>query len=121
VTSEISLREDWWEPPASAGGAGLFFEGYGLQPVHKRLKTGTALAAEGRISIRLQTFSAASLMWDAKNLNVPAPTLQPRFARLPPNFNIFLRSTRTRIQRRLQIRRQHSVSRSATNRTRFRL
>jgi hypothetical protein len=26
----------------------LFFEGYGLQPVHKRLKVGTALAAEGR-------------------------------------------------------------------------
>jgi hypothetical protein len=38
----------------------LFFEGYGLQPVHKRLKMGTALAAEGRISIRLSTFSAAS-------------------------------------------------------------
>jgi hypothetical protein len=38
-----------------------FFEGYGLQPVHKRLKIGTASAAEGRISIRLPTFSAASL------------------------------------------------------------
>ena len=38
-----------------------FFEGYGLQPVHKRLKTGAALAAEGRIFIRLPTFSAASL------------------------------------------------------------
>ena len=42
-------------------GKTLFFEGYGLQPVRKRLKTGTALAAEGRISIRLPTFSAASL------------------------------------------------------------
>jgi hypothetical protein len=38
----------------------LSFEGYGLQPVHKRLKIGAALAAEGRISIRLPTFSAAS-------------------------------------------------------------
>ena len=36
------------------------FEGYGLQPVHKRLKIGMVLAAEGRISIRLPTFSAAS-------------------------------------------------------------
>jgi hypothetical protein len=35
---------------------------YGLQPVHKRLEIGTALAAEGRISIRLPTFSAASLV-----------------------------------------------------------
>ena len=42
-------------------GKTLFFEGYGLQPVHKRLKIGTALAAEGRISIRFPTFSAASL------------------------------------------------------------
>jgi hypothetical protein len=41
-------------------GKTLFFEGYGLQPVHKRLKTDTALAAEGRISILLPTFSAAS-------------------------------------------------------------
>jgi hypothetical protein len=42
-------------------GKTLFFEGYGLQPVRKRLKTGTTLAAEGRISIRPPTFSAASL------------------------------------------------------------
>jgi hypothetical protein len=37
-----------------------FTEGYGLQPVHKRLKTGTALAAEGRISIRPKAFSRSS-------------------------------------------------------------
>jgi hypothetical protein len=44
----------------------LFFEGYGLQPVHKRLKTGTALAAEGGISIRLRLFPAASLVVPSK-------------------------------------------------------
>jgi hypothetical protein len=55
------------------------------------------------------------------NLNVPAQALQPRLTRRPPNVNILLRTTRTRIQRRLQIRGQHSVSRSPTNRTRFRL
>ena len=54
-------------PPAGENSQGftgcgktLFFEGYGLQPVYKRLKTGAALAAEGRIFIRLPTFSAAS-------------------------------------------------------------
>jgi hypothetical protein len=47
---------------STGSGKILFFEGYGLQPVHKRLKTGAALAAEGRISIRLPTFSAASLV-----------------------------------------------------------
>jgi len=61
--------------------------------------------------------------WDTTNLNLPTygPTaLQPRLTSLPADFNI-LRSIRTRIQRRLQIRRQHTVSRSTTNRTRFRL
>jgi hypothetical protein len=41
-------------------GKTLFLDGYGLQPVHKRLKIGTALAAEGRISISRTTFSSAS-------------------------------------------------------------
>jgi hypothetical protein len=38
-----------------------FFEGDGLQAVHNCFAVSAALAAEGRISIRLRTFSAASL------------------------------------------------------------
>ncbi len=46
----------------------LFFEGYGLprrselQPLHKLLEIGSALATEGRFSIPPATFSAASLV-----------------------------------------------------------
>ena len=66
----------------------LFFEGYGLQPVHKRLKIGTALAGEGRISIHLPTFSAASLALDfeARQQMIGCPTSRSFFARcgIPP-------------------------------------
>jgi hypothetical protein len=54
----VKAKKEWG---FTGCGKTLFFEGYGLQPVHKQLKTGTALAAEGRIFVLLPTFSASCL------------------------------------------------------------